>query len=92
MHILTFSLVSVGLAEIHGFKWVIGCFSLVFAGLYRSQSIVSQQHWGALKLVWCVRILVYTILEIDFIRKTRAWVWRYSLWILWCHPDSIYFS
>jgi len=40
MQILTFFLVSVGLAEIQGFKWVIGCFSLVFVGLCGSRSIV----------------------------------------------------
>ena len=40
MQILTFLLVSVGLVEIHDFKWVIGCFSLVFSGLSRSRSIV----------------------------------------------------
>jgi len=42
MQILTFSLVSVGLAEIHGFKWVVGCFSLVFAGLDTSRSIALE--------------------------------------------------
>jgi len=45
MQILTFLLVSVGLVEIHDFKWVIGCFSLVFSGLSRSRSIV---RWKAL--------------------------------------------
>jgi len=37
------------LAEIHGFKWVIGCFSLVFAGLYKSRSIVRSTALGWLK-------------------------------------------
>jgi len=46
MHILTFSLVSVRLSEIYGFKWVIGCFSLVFAGLERSISIVRSTALG----------------------------------------------
>jgi len=45
MQILTFSLVSMGLAEIHGFKWVIGSLSLVFAGLY-SRSIVRSTALG----------------------------------------------
>jgi len=40
MQILIFSLVSVVLAEIQGFKWVIGRFWLVFAGLGRIRSIV----------------------------------------------------
>jgi len=49
MQILTFSPVSVRLDEIHGFKWVIGCFSLVFA----ARSIVrSTSLGGGLKLVW----------------------------------------
>jgi len=38
---LNFSLVSVVLAEINGFEWVIDCFTLVFAGLGRSRSILS---------------------------------------------------
>jgi len=46
MQNLTFSLVSVVLAEIRGFKWVIGCFSLVFAGLDRSRSIVRSTALG----------------------------------------------
>jgi len=46
MQILTFSLVSVVLAEIHGFKWVIGCFWLAFAGLDRSRSIVRSAALG----------------------------------------------
>jgi len=46
MRFLTFSLVSVGLAEIHGFKWVMGCFSFVFAGLYISRSIVRSTALG----------------------------------------------
>jgi len=41
----------VGLAEIHGFQWVIGCFSLVFAGLARSRSA-----GVGLKLVWGLKI------------------------------------
>jgi len=46
MQILTFSLVPVVLAANHGFKWVIGCFSLVFAGLDRSRSIVRSTALG----------------------------------------------
>jgi len=70
----------VGLAEIHVFKLGIGCFSLVFAGLDRSKSIVRST---ALWVAWSLfgGFVVYTKLEIDFIKKTRAWVWRYSLWI-----------
>jgi len=34
------------LTEIHGFKCVIGCFSLVFAGLCRSRSIVRSTALG----------------------------------------------
>jgi len=34
------------LAEIHGFKWVIGCFWLVFAGLDRRRSIVRSTALG----------------------------------------------
>jgi len=34
------------LAEIHGYKWVIGCFSFIFAGLYRSRSIVRSTALG----------------------------------------------
>jgi len=36
----------VGLAEIHNYKWVIGCFWLVFAGLDRSRSIVRSATLG----------------------------------------------
>jgi len=46
MQILIFSLVSVVLAEIHCFKWVICCFWLVFAGLDRSRSIVRSTALG----------------------------------------------
>jgi len=72
MQILTFLLVSLGLGEINGFKWVICCFSLVFAGRIEADQSSDQQHWGALKLFWEVRILVHTKLEIDFIRETSA--------------------
>jgi len=46
MQMLTFSLVCVELAEIHGFKWVIYCFLFVFAGLYGSRSIVRSIALG----------------------------------------------
>jgi len=49
MQIVTFSLVSVRLAAIHGFKWVTGCFSLLCASLDRSRSIVRSTALGWLK-------------------------------------------
>jgi len=90
LQILTFSLVPVVLAEIHGFKWVIGCFWLVFAGLDRSSSIVRSTALGVAWSLYGRFIVVYTKLETDFIKETRAWIWRYSLWIWWCHPDCPY--
>jgi len=49
MQILTFSMVFVELAEIHGLKWVTGCFSFVFVGLDRSRSIVRTTALGRLE-------------------------------------------
>jgi len=46
MQILAFPLVSVAMAEIYGFEWVIDCFSLVFAGLDRNSSIVKSTALG----------------------------------------------
>jgi len=88
---LTFSLVCVELAEIHGFKWVIYCFLFVFAGLYGSRSIVRSIALGVAWSLFGRFVVVNTKLEIDFIRETRAWVWRYPLWIWWCYSDCPYF-
>jgi len=46
---------------IHGFKWFIGCFSLVFAGLNRSRSIVRSTTLGWLKPCLGVRISIHKI-------------------------------
>jgi len=51
---------------------------------------LDQLHLGLLKRVRGV-VVVYAKLEIDFVRETRGWVWRYSLWIWGCHPDCPYF-
>jgi len=37
-----------------------------------------------------LRVVGYTKLESYVIRETRTWIWRYSLWIWWCHPDCPY--
>jgi len=53
MHIVTFLLVTVVLAEVLGFKLVIDRFSPVFAGLDRSRFITRSTALGwLLKLVW----------------------------------------
>jgi len=57
MQDLTFSLASVGLAEIHGFQWPIGCFSLVFTWIEADTSS-DQKHWGRLKA--CLGLRSYT--------------------------------
>jgi len=62
----------VGLAEIHGFKWIIDRFSLVFAGLCKSRSIVRSTGLGWLKRLFGRFVVVCTKLEIDFIRENRA--------------------
>jgi len=55
MEILTFLLVHVGLAEINRSKLVVGCFSLVFAGLDRSRSIVRSTALRVVKACLGVR-------------------------------------
>ena len=88
MQILIFSLVSVGLAEIHYFKWVIGCFWLVFSDLDRRRSIVRSTTLGVTLSLFGEFIVAYKKLEIVFIRETRTWIWSYgySLWIWWSQP------
>jgi len=68
LQILTFSLVPVVLAEIHGFKWVIGCFWLVFAGLDRSSSIVRST---ALGVAWSLYGRIHSS-----IHKIRNWLYQ----------------
>jgi len=63
----------------------------MFAGMDRSRSIVRLKALGLASSLFGGFAVVYTKLEMDFIRETRAWVWRYSLWIWWCHPDCPYF-
>jgi len=65
----------------------------VFSGLDRSRLIVKSTALGWLRACLGVRSSIHKM-EIDFIRETRAWIWRYSLWIWWCHPDcpNIYWT
>jgi len=71
MQILTFSLVPVVLAEIHGFKLVIGCFSPVSADLNRIRSIARSTALGVALSLFEGFIVVSKTLKIDFIRETR---------------------
>jgi len=69
------------------FKWVIGCVCcLTWKQIHRQINSIG----GGLKLVCGLRSSINKM-EIDFIRETRAWVWRYSLWIWWCHSYCPYF-
>ena len=79
------------LAGIHCFELVIGWFPPMFAGLDRSRSIVRSTALGVALSLFGGFTVVYKKLEIDFIRETRDWVWKYWLWIWWSQPACPYF-